>query len=435
LLSRQDTADFRAFHMQADPLVVFDTELFWRPHPAAWAEMDALGLRSLRPSRPNELLVVAVGDSNTIGTPDAGAHWPADLQLLLDRNGPPRPVRVLNAGCVGWSSLQGLRRLRQLLSLRPAVVLFSFGANDAHLVTLTDAEYARRAAWLRGLGWSRLAPPVAHRLWALADGRRSGLRPRVSLEEHGSHLREVVEAARAHGATPVLLTRPYVDTASGPGVWMSAAPQYRRQTCAVAAETGTRCVDVYEAFARTPDLFEGDSHYNPEGRHRMAALILRHLRDLGQVPTAFAYDAGLEPGSVEDTRPELGPGWWQAEAWAQRGWGRWTSGEAVLRLERRGTEGRLDVDLTLFAPGNRTKGHIAVNGRLVAEVAGSNGPWRRSIDVGAVPGQEVVVRLVTDHPYVPRDVSPGSRDARALGVFVHSVRLRDGAAAALSSTP
>jgi lysophospholipase L1-like esterase len=415
--------DFRAFHLEADPLVVFDAEVFWRPNPAAWADMDTQGFRSLRSARPGELLVVAVGDSNTIGTPAPGAHWTADLQLLLERNTPARPVRVVNAGCVGWSSFQGLRRFRQVLRLRPAVVLFSFGANDAHLVGTTDAEYAGRVAWLRRMDWSRLAPVVAHRLWALLDGRRPELRPRVGLDEHRGHLRDVLQAARAHGVTALLLTRPYLGGSSDPKVWLAAAPAYRRVACEVAADAGSACVDAYQAFAGSPRLFEGESHYNRKGRHKMSVLLLRRLKAMGHVQTAHAYEAALEPGRVEDTRPELGPGWWHAEPWAERGWGRWTAGEATLILERRGSEDRLDVDLTLSSPGNRTTGRIEVNGRALAVVAGPNGPWRRSVDVGGVPGSELLVRFVTDHPYVPQRLSPGERDARTLGVFVHSARL------------
>jgi len=418
-------ADFRAFHLETDGLVTFDPELLWRPNPERWADMDEDGLRVLRQGRPGETLVLVVGDSNTIGAPGSGEHWTADLQTLLDRNAPVRPIRVANAGCVGWSSLQGLRRFRQLLPLRPALALFAFGANEAHRGAGSDSEYAARAAWLARLRWSLLAPPVAHRLWALQDGRRSGeLRPRGGTDEHRAHLQAFVDEARAHGATPVLVTRPYVGGSTDPGYWISRAPHYRRVTREVAAEKGATCLDAYRELASAPELFRDDSHFNRRGRHRMAVLLLRHLKGLGLVRTDFAYEPGVEPGRVEDTRPELGPGWWAAESWEGRGPGRWTAGEAVLYLERHADEDRLDVELTLFSPRNATTGRIEVNGRSLAAVSGANGPWKGSLDLGPVTERELTVRFVTDAPYVPRELVPGSRDARVLGVMVHSARLR-----------
>jgi lysophospholipase L1-like esterase len=424
LVQTEGAGDFRAFHIETDPLVLFDHELFWRPNPVAWADMDPDGIRGRRAHAPGELLILAIGDSNTIGAPGPGEHWTADLQALLDRNPTARPARVLNAGCVGWASLQGLRRFHQLLDRQPAVVFFSFGANEAHRVVHTDAEYAQRAAWLRRLSGLRLAAPVAHRFWSLVDqdrGQRS--RPRVSLGDHRRHLEEFVDAARARSATPVLLTRPYLGASSDPEHWMASAGRYRKLTREVAAAKGAACLDVYREFERMPRFFDGESHFNRAGRHRMAALLLRQLKALGYVSTDYVYDAGLEPGRVEDARPELGPGWWGAERWAKGGWGRWTSRQAVLFLERRGSEGRLEVELSLFSPRNRTTGHIEVNGRTLASIAAENGPWRRSLDVTPIPGRELLVRFVTDNPFVPRDASPESTDGRTLGVFVHAVRL------------
>jgi lysophospholipase L1-like esterase len=424
LLPGPDGSDFRAFHIEDDPLVVFDHELFWRPNPAAWVEMDERGLRGPQARGSGELLVLAIGDSNTIGAPGPGQHWPADLQRLLERNRPGRPVRVLNAGCVGWGSLQGLRRFHQLLDLRPAVAFFSFGANEAHRVVQDDADYARRTAWLRRLGGLRLAAPVAHRLWSLADhGRDQRPRPRVSLRDHRAHLEEFVDTARTRGVTPVLLTRPYVGVPEGPEHWMTWAGGYRKATRDVAAAKGAAFVDVHRAFEGKPQLFEGESHFNRVGRLHMAALLLRELKEQGHVATDYIYEPALEPGRVEDSHPELGPGWWSAERWSERGWGRWSAREAVLYLERRNAEDGLEVDLSLLAPQGRNVGRVVVNGRAVGAIDSPNGPWRRVLDVGPVPGRELTVRLVMESAFVPREVSKDNNDSRTLGVFVHALRL------------
>ena len=75
-------------------------------------------------------------------------------------------------------------------------------------------------------------------------------------------------------------------------------------------------VDVYQEFQGKPELFNGESHFNRAGRQRMAALLLHRLKGLGLVTTEYVYDRELEPGRVDDGRPELGSGWWAAEPWA-----------------------------------------------------------------------------------------------------------------------
>ncbi|HEX6738355.1 MAG TPA: SGNH/GDSL hydrolase family protein [Vicinamibacteria bacterium] len=428
LVPRETPGDFRAFHLDTDPYAVFDADLFWRPNPEVWADMDEHGYRGRAQARPGEALVVAIGDSNTIGAPGHGEHWTADLQDLLDHNATGRPVRVLNAGCFGWASLQGLRRFEQVLALRPTVVFFSFGANDAHRVTSPDADYAARAAWLRRWSGLRLAAPVAHRIWSLLDAREQArrYRPRVSLDEHRRHLEQFVDAARAHGITPVLLTRPYVGTPDNQANWMAWAGRYRKLSREVAAEKGAACVDVYHAFAAMPQLFQDESHFNRMGRHRMAALLLKELKELGLAQTDYAYEPSLEPGRVPDEQPELGPGWWAAEPWSGTERGRWTRRTAVAFLERRHGEDRLEVALSLLSPRGQTAGRIEVNGRPLARIEGGNGPWHRSLDVASIAERQLVVRFVIEDPYTPRSLDPQAQDARTLGVFVHSVRLRGG---------
>src|SRR5262245_14343409 len=66
LVPPESVGDFRAFHIEGDRLAVFDPELFWRPNPVEWSEMNDDGFRGRAPSaRPDEVVVVAIGDSNT----------------------------------------------------------------------------------------------------------------------------------------------------------------------------------------------------------------------------------------------------------------------------------------------------------------------------------------------------------------------------------
>jgi hypothetical protein len=399
-------------------LIASDPELLWRPDPAAWADMGDDGVRAVRAPRKGERILLALGDGNTLGSPGAGEHWTAELQELLDRNAGEHPWRVLNAGCPGWTSLQGLRRFGRLADRHPAVVLVGFGANEAVPAFRPDEVHARRADWTRRLRALRLAAPVAQRVWGLLDG--DGGPPavaRVSPEAHRRNLEDLVEAAQAHAVLPVLVTRPH----QGPG--RAAVRAYRDVEAEVASRHGIAVVDPNRELADRPEAFDGEWRLSRGGRRRLAILLLRRLKTLGQVPTDFVYASAVEPGRLEAARTELGRGWWDAEPWAGGGSGRWTAAEADLVLERHADEDRLDVDLSLLSPTGRTRGRIEVGGRPLAAIDAPNGPWRRSLDVSSVPEREVTVRFVTDTAFVPRASSPGATDARTLGVFVRAVAL------------
>src|SRR5207244_3108084 len=84
--------------------------------------------------------VFAIGDSNTLGWGETnGPNWPLYLGEILNRE--HRNLTLINAGVWGYSSFQGLRWFEGTLRFNPDVVLISFGANDAHRVTVSDADF------------------------------------------------------------------------------------------------------------------------------------------------------------------------------------------------------------------------------------------------------------------------------------------------------
>ena len=139
------------------------------------------------------------------------------------------------------------------------------------------------------------------------------------------------------------------------------------------------------------------------------------------MPSAVA--AEIEPGRAEDGRPELVSGWWGAETWPGGPDGRWTTEGAALLLGRREAEDGLILDVTFDHPRGMTTGRIEVEGGPVREVRAANGRQTVMLDIGALPGRTVRVRLVADRPFVPRRYDPSAGDGRALGFFVHSARL------------
>lgn len=77
-------------------------------------------------SRP---VIVAFGDSLTAGYgTEAGQSYPDFLQTLLDEE--HYRYRVENLGISGNTTKDGLERLKDVIALKPALVIVEFGGND-----------------------------------------------------------------------------------------------------------------------------------------------------------------------------------------------------------------------------------------------------------------------------------------------------------------
>ncbi|MCZ6726884.1 MAG: SGNH/GDSL hydrolase family protein, partial [Acidobacteria bacterium] len=203
----RDTLAFNEEHFE------FDQRLLWRPR-RGYKIFNRQGFRGpvLGPERRRgEVRIATVGDSNTLGwRGEDGAHWPGLLDCLAGSE-----VRVVNAGVWGYSSFQGVLRLREVLPLAPDVVTISFGSNDARPVRVADAERSganRAGAILKGqfgrLRLGRVLIGGVDRLWAL--GAPGKMRRRVGLARYRDNLRTMIGETRAAGARPVLMTRPYI---------------------------------------------------------------------------------------------------------------------------------------------------------------------------------------------------------------------------------
>jgi lysophospholipase L1-like esterase len=431
--------DHRPFHMGAidprvsatDPLTVPDPELLWRPNPRVSAELTTEGLRGEPVSLPrpaDQVLIVALGDSNTLGPLNTTDHWPGILQDLLRANRSAWTFQVVNAGAYGYTSFQGLRRFRQVLGLQPDLVYFSFGGNDAQPVRTTDELYAARVAAVRRWDGLRLAPPLFHLAWRAADGL--GARPptpRVPLADYRRNLQAFVDEARAAGVVPVLLTRPFVGTSDDPNSWLHLAPAYNEAVREAAAANGVPFLDAHALLAREPERFTDAMHNDRVGYRHLAEALLRQLRDYELLDTDDARDlaSAVDLATADERRLELGPGFWLREARPAGPGGRWTDADARLTLERHHGERALLVDLTCRHPQGATRGRIEVNGVAAAPLPAANGRRRLWLDLGGASGPRVEVRFVVDSAYRPRDVEPGATDARRLGVFLHEVRLVD----------
>ena len=281
----QPVPDWRTFHITADPYMVPDPHLFWRP--ATSPPYNSMGFKGAEFSAvkpPGAFRIMTVGDSNTDG-PDAGG-WPDELRRLLARRAGAGPrFEVINAGVPGYSSLQGLRRLEESLRFGPDLIAVSFGANDAALAAAgPDKDFATRGpvpVSVVRLAYRYKAFLLARYLgsrWAgRAEDAQEPVQPRVSLHDYETNLERMVVLARAAGARVVLLTRPHdpaTRRTAPPGNWIKRAPEYNEATARVGQRLRVPVFDAYALFETGgSEAFIDDSHFTLPGHARMAHLL------------------------------------------------------------------------------------------------------------------------------------------------------------------
>jgi lysophospholipase L1-like esterase len=277
-----NTEDARYYHLFGSDHFVYDPDLIWKPRPGRDV-FNAEGFRGplMGSSKsPERLRIVTIGDSNTLGWagPD-GPNWPQSLGRLLAAR--EIDADVVNGGVWGYSSLQGLARLRQVLAFEPDMVLVSFGSNDAVQVAIRDRRFAgkseRRRELERWFNHYRLGQLTSAVVNASHRGGAS-LVPRVSLAEYRENLRQMIDLAATHGVQLVLLTRPFELQIPDEVWWKNFGYDYNLATAELAFEAGLPLVDFYSHFKGRREYFADESHFTAEG-HEMAAQIV--LAELG----------------------------------------------------------------------------------------------------------------------------------------------------------
>jgi lysophospholipase L1-like esterase len=277
--------DARLFHLFDDSHFVYDPVLIWRPK-RNYEIFNSQGYRGpelaeVKP--PRERRIFTVGDSNTLGWAGVdGPNWPAELGERLRRQDPT--IQVMNAGVWGYSSYQGLERLREALAWQPDLVLVSFGANDAHVVPRGDRTFAaeslftrQSARWLRWVLHFRLGQLAAAAWDGVAQPEGEG-RHRVELDEYRSNLSEMIRLGREAGAEVVLLTRPFIGPVRKENWWKQYGPTYNRATVEVGEAEKALVVDIYSFFKDEDRFFSDESHFTLEGHQRAADILATHLR-------------------------------------------------------------------------------------------------------------------------------------------------------------
>ncbi len=271
--------DWRVDHAFQNNNFVYDSTLIWRPRPgqSVFNEQGMRGPLFSNEKQPGEFRILAIGDSNTLGWDGTnGPNWPLYLGALLHEVN--TNIVLVNAGVWGYSSFQGLQRFKQALIFQPDLVLWSFGANDAHLVGAPDRFFA--SAGVRQLRIDRflmrrrtgqLALKIFDSLPALFKSATPS--PRVPQDEFKAYMKEVIHTCHDLGIGILLLTRPFVGRSPSETWWKARAPEYNQITREAALTEGAQLADVYAWFKDQREMFSDESHFTETGHRRAAALL------------------------------------------------------------------------------------------------------------------------------------------------------------------
>lgn len=285
------TEDWRWTHTFDDEHFEPDHQLFWRPKVNHFP-FDAYGNAVVEGQSPvviksQQPKIMIYGDSNTQGL--ATSSWAFELQNRL--SAARSPMVVLNRGVVGYSSFQGVGRLkRDLKTYQPQVIIFAFGWNDAApAINAPDPYFSPYP----GMGGGLLARSRAYAIGVYyANEFRGSLSnnqqlrqttPRMTSDQYIQKLKEMYILAEQHGAIPIIVTRPFDSTNpdfSDETNWRSRIPLYNQAVRELMKDDAKHLVDFEEYFRSRPELFIDESHFSPEGHREASDVLWRTLNEV-----------------------------------------------------------------------------------------------------------------------------------------------------------
>lgn len=218
--------------------------------------------------------ILAIGDSTTFGQHLADDEtWPSQLQQMLDPKG--ERIEVINAGVIGASSFQGLVFMNSTgLSLRPNLVIVTFGFNDWARSDLSDRERAL-AYQTRGItGLFQLSV----KNWQKSIKSRTGLVQRATPGEYFDNMTAIAQLCKTNNIAIVFLIWTHPNEIQFP---KTISSPWRGLLFEVGRVTGALCVDLIPAFQKVKDekLFLDIVHATPRGCQVVAETLAEVIRE------------------------------------------------------------------------------------------------------------------------------------------------------------
>lgn len=291
------------YRVSSDPRILFEP----RPNFDGYSEgttvrTNSRGLRErelpLAPGR-GTARVLFLGDSVTFGSGVlAEEAFPRLLESALGDAG-AGPIETLNAGVVGYNTLQELGRLEAVgLAYGPDLVVLTFVVNDLlESFSIFDHQYvpsppfAGQKVWLRK--HSHLYRFIQGTYWRIAQDLRRArsaptepLRKRERMDERLLQLGQIVDRTRASGARFFLLL--YPDNLGDP---VSPGPSgerltVRQELLRFAERERVPVLDLTDALGDVNDprarhfRLREDPHPSPAGHRAIAAAAQGPLFDV-----------------------------------------------------------------------------------------------------------------------------------------------------------
>ena len=288
---------------EGDPL------LLWRLKPnlnhAIWdftvVSTNAQSFRADYPigAKPaGTLRIVCLGDSVTFGyrvppvwpdkPTDYNPEWlpfPMLLEKELRKANPNRHIEVFPMAVPGYTSYQGLAWLRRDIELlQPDMVMASFGWNDVSMSDLPDRDTIN-TRWFPVAGrWlidHSQAFAYATRWYRSRGGPPQSAHtpvPRVSETEYVENFKSIVNLARDHGASVIVIGAPYRDSKTNPPE-AQLMTRYRTALKSAMQQSQTPYLEILELTEAAGGVNEGWFgeliHPNHLGHRLMASEILK----------------------------------------------------------------------------------------------------------------------------------------------------------------
>lgn len=296
--------NFGCYHWAADqyvvPIQTRDDYLFWRCNE----EDGDFGERKYELEKgENTYRVLCLGDSTTQGyvlppykfTPTTA--YPRFLEEVLNKNSRGIHFEVMNAGCGGYSSFQGLRFLEKtLLAYHPDLIIAGFGINDASpAMTYSDKEQQPVSVPVQKV---RAFLEKSHFVLVLRSAIFSGLsklqelredeKMRVSGLDFEKNLKDIALLAKEKNAAVVFLKLPTTARSGRIEAFSrNAGKEDYEQVFDRLQKQGFLVIDLAAGFNRIPDgakHFLDMCHTDPEGNKITAEEIYGELLEKKMVP-------------------------------------------------------------------------------------------------------------------------------------------------------
>jgi lysophospholipase L1-like esterase len=290
---------------EGDPL------LLWRLKPnldhVVWdftvLSTNSQGFRadySIGAKQTGTFRIICVGDSVTFGyrvpvvwpekPTEYDPSWlpyPMLLEKALREANPERKIEVIAMALPGYTSHQGLAWLdRDIDTLKPDLLIVSFGWNDVSLSDAADRETIRTNWYAVAVRWSiDHSQALAHAtkwLRSRSFQRLAEARPvaRVPEQEFLNNMLAIVRLGKEHGAGSIVIAAPYRDSVTNPREAASMS-RYRIALRSFAGQNRIPFLEITElteaAHPANAGWFGELIHPNHMGHRLIAAELLKCL--------------------------------------------------------------------------------------------------------------------------------------------------------------